>query len=105
MDKLDYILNKYNDTFHSTIKLKPVDIKSNTYIDSSKKINDENPKLKIGDNVRILKYKNLFATEYSPNWCEEVFVIKKVKNTVPWAYVINNLNGKEIVVKLYQNKL
>ena len=80
--KLDDIVNKYNNTYHSTIKMKPVDVKSNTYIDSSKEINDKDPKFKIGDIVRISKYKNIFAKGYTPNWSEEVFVIKKVKNTV-----------------------
>ena len=105
MDKLDDILNKYNDTFHRTIKMKPLDVKSNTYIASSKKINDKNPTLEIGNNVRILKYRNLFATDYGQNWCGEVFVIKKVKDAVPSAYVINYLNGEGIVGKLYQNEL
>ena len=81
--KLDDIVNKYNNTYHSTIKMKPVDVKSNTYIDSSKEINDKNPKFKIGDNVRISKYPNIFPKGYTLNWSEEVFVIKKVKNTVP----------------------
>ena len=83
VDKLDDIVNKYNNTYHSTIKMKPVDVKSNTYIDSSKEINDKDPKFKIGDIVRISKYKNIFAKGYVPNWSEKVFVIKKVKNTVP----------------------
>ena len=61
IDKLDDIVNKYNNTYHSTIKMKPVDIKSNTYIDSSKKINNKDPKFKIGDTVRISKYKNIFC--------------------------------------------
>ena len=65
------------------LKLKPVDVKSNICIDSSKEINDKNPKFKILDNVRISTYKNIFAKGYTPNWSEEVFVIKKVKNTVP----------------------
>ena len=76
--------------------MKPVDVKSNTYIDSSKEINDKNPKIKIGDNVIILKYKKVFAKGFTPNWSEEFFVIKIVKNTVPWTYVINDLNGEEI---------
>ena len=83
IDKLDDIVNKYNNTY-STIKMKPVDVKSNTYIDFSKEVNDKNPKSKIADNVRISKYKNVFTKGYNPNWSEEVFVIKKVKNTVPW---------------------
>ena len=80
----------YNNTY-STIKMKPVDVKSSTYINSSKEINDEHPKFKIGDIVRISKYKNIFAKGYVPNWSEEVFVIKKVKNTVLWIYVISDL--------------
>ena len=77
IDKLGDIVNKYNNAYHSTIKIKPVDIKSNTYIDSSKEINNKDPKFKIGDIVRISKYKNIFAKGYTPNLSEEVFVIKK----------------------------
>ena len=67
IDKLDHTVNKYNNTYHSTIKVKAVDVKSNTYIDSSKEINEKNPKFKIGDNVRISKYKNVFVKVYTPN--------------------------------------
>ena len=94
IDKLDDIANKYNNTYHSTINMKPFDVKSNTYIDSSKEINNKDPKFKIGDIVRISKYKNIFAKGYVPNWSEEVFVIKKVRNTVPWTYVISDLKGE-----------
>ena len=69
-------------------------VKDNTYINTDKEINDKGPKFKVGDHVRISKYKNIFAKGYAPNWCEEVFVIKKLKNTVPWTYVINDLNGE-----------
>ena len=79
IDKLDDIVNKYNNTYYSTIKMKTVDVKSNTYIDSSKEINDKDPKFKISDFVRILKYKNIFANVFTLNYSEEVFVIKKVK--------------------------
>ena len=85
--------------------MKPVNVKSNTYIDSSKEINDKNWKFKMGDTVRISKYKNTLAKGYTPNWSEEVFVIKKVKNTVPWTYVINDLNGEEIAGTFYKNEL
>ena len=78
IDKLDDTVNKYNNTYHSTIKMKPVNVKSNTYIESCKEINDKNPKFKIGDTVRISKYKNVFAKGYTPNWSEEVFVIQSV---------------------------
>ena len=85
--------------------MKPVDVKSNTYIESSKEINDKNPKFKIGDNVRISNYKNVFAKDYTPNWSEEVFVIEKVKNTVTWTYVISDFNREEIVGMFYENEL
>ena len=71
--------NKYNNTYHSTIKMKPIDVKSNTCIDSSKDINYKDPKFKVGDFVRISKFRDIFAKDYVPNWSEEVFVIKKVK--------------------------
>ena len=96
-NKLDDIVNKYNNTYHSTIKMEPVDVKSNAYIDSSKEINNKDPKLNIDIFLRISKYKNNFAKGYTPNWSEEAFVIKKVKNTVLWIYVINDLNVEEIV--------
>ena len=82
--------------------MKPIDIKSNTYIDSSKESNNKNPKLKIGDVVGISKYKNVFAKGYTPNQSEEVFVIKKVKITVSWTYVINDLNRDEVVGTFYE---
>ena len=72
IDKLDDIVNKHHNAYHSTIKMKPVDVKSNTYIDSSKE-NNKDPKFKIGDVVRIPKYKNVFAKGYTPNWSEGVF--------------------------------
>ena len=96
-NKLDDIVNEYNKTYHRTIKMKPVDVKDNTYIDFKKEGTDKNPKFKVGDHVRISKYKNIFAKGYTPNWSEEVFVIEKVKNTVPWTYVINDINGEEII--------
>ena len=91
IDKLDDIVNKYNITYHRTIKMKPNDVKSRTYIDSSKEIDNKDPKFKTVDIIRISKYKNIFAKGYVPNWFEEVFLIKKVKKTVPWTYVINDL--------------
>ena len=93
----------YVDKFYSTIKMKPVDVKSNAFIDSSKEINEKDPKFIIGDNVTILKYKNVFAKAYVPNWSEEIFVIKKVKNTVPCRYVITDLKGEKNVGTFYEN--
>ena len=85
--------------------MKPIDVKDNTYINADKEINNTDPKFKVGDRVRISKYKNIFAKGYMPHWSEEVFVIKKVKNTVPWTYVINYLNGEEIAGTFYEKEL
>ena len=81
IDKVDDIVNKFNNIYHSTIKMKPVDTKS---------------KVKISNHVKISKHKNIFTKKYTPNWPEEVFLIKNVKNTVPWTYVIEDLHGEEI---------
>ena len=102
---LDDIANKYNNTYHNTIEMNPVDVKSNRYIISSKEIYDKDPKFKIDDIVRISKHKNIFEKSYVPNWSEEVFVIKTIKNTIPWPYVISDLNEEEFVGTLYKNVL
>ena len=102
IDKLGDIVNEYNNTYHRTIKMKLVDVKDNTYIDFMKEVNKKDPKFKVGDYVRISTYKNIFAKGYMPNWSEKVFVIKKVKNTVPWTYIINDLNGEEIIGIFYE---
>ena len=94
IDELDDIVNKY--VSHSIIKKKPGNVKNNAYKDFNKKNNKKGSKLKVGDHVRISKYKNIFSKGYAPNWSEEVFVIAEVKSTVPWTYVINALSGEEI---------
>ena len=104
-DVLDDIVKKYNNTWHSTIKMKPIDVKDNTYINTDKKINNKDPKFKVGDRVRISKYKNVFAKGYVPNWSEEVFVVNKIKNTVPWTYEINDLKGEKIIGSFYEKEL
>ena len=105
IDKLDDIVNEYNNTKHRTTKMKPIDVKDNTYIDFGKEVNDIDPKFKVGDHVRISKYKNIFAKGYTPNWSVEVFVIKKIKNTVPWTYVIDDFNREEITGTFYEKEL
>ena len=105
IDKLDDIVKKYNNTYHTSIKMKPADVEDNTYIDFRKEVNDKNPKFKVGDHVRISKYKNIFAKGYMPNWSEEIFIIKKIKNTIPWTYILNDLNGEEIIGTFYENEL
>ena len=103
--KLHDIVDEYNNTYHRTIKMKSVDVKDDTYINFKKEVNDRNPKFKIGDHVRIFKCKNIFAKGYTPNWSEEAFVVSKIKNTVPWTYVINDLNGEEIIGTFYEKEL
>ena len=105
IDKLDDIVKKYNNTYHATIKMKPVDVKDNTYIDVKKEINDKDPKFKVDDHVRISKYKTIFTKGHMPNWSEEIFIIKKIENTVPCTYVINDLNSEEIIGTFYENEL
>ena len=104
IDKLNDTVNEYNNTYH-TIKMKPIDVQDSTYIDFSKEVNGKNPKFKVGGHVRISKYKIIFAKAYTPNWSEEVFMIKKVKNTVLWTYVINDMNDNEFIVTFYEKEL
>ena len=85
-DVLDDIINKYNNTVHRTIKVKPTDVTSDSYAECNEDFSETNPKFKVGDHGRILKYKNIFAKAYTQNW-SEVFVVSKIKNTVPWTYM------------------
>ena len=85
--------------------MKSVDAKHNMDIDFGKEVNDKDSKLKVGDHIRIWKYKNIFAKGDSPNWSEEVFVIKNVKSTVPWSYVISDLNSEKIIGTFYEKKM
>ena len=94
IDKLDDIVNEYNNIYKRTIKMKPADVKDNTYINFGKEINDKETKFQVGDHVTISKYKCIFAKGYTPNWSEEVFVIKKVKKIQYPGHVINDINGE-----------
>ena len=98
IDRIDGIVNKYNNTYHSTIKMKPIDVKSNTYIKSSKKANDKDPKFKIGGIVTISNQKNIFA-----NWSEKV-IIKKFKSTVPFTMLLMILIAKKVLDKNQKEK-
>ena len=97
IDKLHNLVNGYNNTYHRTIKMKPIDVKDNTYINIDKEVNDKDPKFKVGGHVRKSKYKNIFAKGFTPNWSEEIFLIKTIKNTV--------LKGEEIVGTFYEKEL
>ena len=103
-DVLDGIVNKFNNTVHRSIKMKPIDVTTDSYAEYNEDSNEKDPKSKVGDHVRISKYKIIFAKGYNPNW-SEVFVVSKIKNTVPWTYVINDLNGEPIAGGFYEKEL
>ena len=77
--------------------MQPIDIKSNSFAEYDEESNEKDPKFKLNDHVMISKYKNIFAKGYAPNGSQEIFVVKNVENTVPWTYVISDLNGEEII--------
>ena len=104
-DVLDDVVDKYNNIYHKTIKMKPINVKDDSFAKCDEKSNEEDPKFKVGDHVRISKFKNVFAKGYTPNWREEIFVVKKIKSTVPWTYIISDLNGEEIVGSFYEKEL
>ena len=104
-DVLDDVVNEYNNTKHSTIKMKPKDVGDNNkrvYIDEhNKKIARYN----VGDRVRISKFKNIFAKGYTPNWSREIFIINKINDTVPYTYNLKDLNDEEIIGSFYDREL
>ena len=104
-DVLDDIVNKYNNTVHRTIKTKPIEVTGDSYAEYNEDFNKKDPKFKVGGNVRISKHKNIFAKGYTPNWSEDIFVINKIKNAVPWTYVINGSNDEEITESSYEKDL
>ena len=101
-DVLDEIVDKYNNKVHRTIKMKPIDLTSDSYAEYNEDYNEKDPKFKVGDCVRISKCKNIFAKGYTLNWSEEVFVVSEIKNTVAWAYSISDLNGEPITGSFYE---
>ena len=104
-DVLDDLVEKYNNTWHSTIKMKSKDVGDDSSTEYVEESNEKDPKFKVGDRVRISKWKNVFAKRYAPNWSEEVFVVSREKNTLPWTYEINDLNGEKIMGSFYEKEL
>ena len=100
---LNDIVKKYNNTIHRTIKMN--DVTNDSYAEYNEHFNKKDPKYKVGDHVRISKYKNIFAKGYVPNWSEEVFIVNKIKNTVPWTYTISDLNREQIIGSIYGKEL
>ena len=103
-DVLDGVVNKYKNTKHNTIKMKPIDVKNNqrVYIDEH---NEKDNKFKVGDRVRISRYKNIFAKGYAPNWSSEIFIVDKINDTVPYTYNLKDLNHEEIIGSFYHKEL
>ena len=101
-DFLGDIIDKYDNTVDKTIKMKPIDVTSDSYAEYNEDSNVTKPKLKVGDFVRISKYKSIFVKGYTQNWSQEVSVINKIKDTVPWAYVISDLNGEKFAGSFYE---
>ena len=102
---LDDIVNEYNNTKHSTIKLKPNDVKDDNkriYIDE---YNKKDSRFNVNDRVRISKFKNIFTKGYTPNWSKEIFIINKINDTVPYTYILKDLNGQEIIGNFYDREL
>ena len=104
-DVLDDIVNISNNTVNKTIKTKPIDVTDDSYAEYNEDFNKKYLKFKVGEHVRIPKYKNIFVKGYTRNWLEEVFVVSKIKNRVPWTYVINDLDGEEITGSFYEKEL
>ena len=102
---LDDIVNKYNNRVHRTITMKPIDVTSDSYAEYNEDSNEKDPKFKVGDSVRMWKYKNIFAKGHTQNWSEKVFIITKIKNTVPWTYAVSELNGEPIAGSFYEKEL
>ena len=103
-DVLDNVVSKYNNTKHSTIKMKPIDVKNNkrVYIDEHTEIDS---RLKVGDRVRISKFKNISAKGYAPYWSSEIFIVDKVNDTVPYTYKFKDLNDEEVIGSFYDKEL
>ena len=103
-DALDDIVNEDSNTKHNTIKIKPIDVGDNkrVYIDEH---NEKDSRFKVGDRVRISKFKNTFAKGYTPNWSTEIFIINKINDTVPYTYNLKNLNNEEIIGSFYDREL
>ena len=105
IDVLNDIVNKYNNTVHKTIKMKPIDVTGDSYVEYNEDFNKKGPKFKVNDHVRISKYKNFFAKGYAPNWSEEFFIVNEIKNTVPWTYTNSDLNGEKVIGTFYEKEL
>ena len=113
-DALDDVVNKYNNTWHNSIKIKPIDVKDDTTNSSAiarnkrvyiNKLIEKSARFNVHDTVRISKFKNIFAKGYTPNLSKEIFFVDKINNTVPYTYNIKDLNGEKIIGSFYDKEL
>ena len=104
-DVLDDIVDEYNNTYHKSIKMKPIDVTSDSFAEYNEESNEKDDKFKVGDLVRISKFKNVFAKGYTSSWSEEMFIVLKIKKTAPWTYVISDLNEEELVGSFYEKQI
>ena len=102
---LNDIVNNYNNTVQRTIKMKPIDVTDDSYVEYNEDSNKKGPKFKVNDQVRISKYKNIFVKGYVSNWSEEVFIVNEIKNTVPLIYTISDLNSEKVIETFYEKEL
>ena len=103
-DVLDAVVNKYNNTKHSTIKMKPIDLEDNNKRVHIDEHNEKDIRFKVGDRVRISRYENIFAKGYTPNWSKEIFIVDKINHTVPYTYNLKDLNDEEIIGSFYDKE-
>ena len=103
-DALDDIVNKYDNTVHRTIKVKPIDVTSDSYAEYNKDSNEKDPK--VGDCVRISKYENIFAKAYTQYWSERIYFFWLPKLKIQFrGLVISDLNGEPITGRFYEKEL
>ena len=104
-DVLDDIVEKYNNTINKSIGMKPKDVSDDVKAEYVEESNEKSARFSVGDRVRISKFKNIFAKGHTPNWSKEIFVVSKIKNTVPWTYELKDLNGEDIIGSFYDREL
>ena len=103
-DVLDDAVNKYNNNKHNTIKMKRIDVKNNKRVYTDEH-NEKYSRFKVGDRVRVSKFKNIFTKGYTPNWSTEIFIVNKINDTVPYTYNLKDLNDEEIIGSFYYREL
>ena len=104
-DVLDDVVNEYDNTKHSTIKMKPKDVKNDNKRVFFDEHNEKSARYNVCDRVRISKFKNIFAKVYTPNWSRKIFIVNKINDTVPYTYNIKELNDEEIIGSFYDRVL